>query len=75
MDILGAAESKLQSIIDENSFTINVLVKDQTKSNALDELLNAVKRYQNAASQLEIIKNLKAQVERNTNNASQKEAS
>lgn len=74
MDILGAAESKLQSIIDENSFTINVLVKDQTKSNALDELLNAVKRYQNAASQLEIIKNLKAQVERNTNNASQKEA-
>lgn len=73
MDILGAAESKLQSIIDENSFTINVLVKDQTKSNALDELLNAVKRYQNAASQLEIIKNLKAQVERNTNSASQKE--
>ena len=63
MDILGAAESRLQSVIDHNAFIINVLVKDQSRVNALQDLLNAVKQYQSAAAQLEIIKNLKSQVQ------------
>jgi|688.fasta_scaffold00240_63 hypothetical protein len=73
MDILGAAESRLQSIIDENSFIINVLVKDQSKNNSLNELLNAIRQYQSAASQLEIVKNLKSQVQYTTTNSDAKE--
>jgi hypothetical protein len=74
MDILGAAESRLQSIIDENSFIINVLVKDQSKNNSLNELLNAIRQYQSAASQLEIVKNLKSQVQYTTTNSDAKES-
>lgn len=66
MDILGAAESRLQSAVDNNAFIINVLVKDQSKTNALQELLNAVKQYQSAAAQLEIIRSLKSQVQYNS---------
>jgi len=62
MNLINAAESIIKSRADEHAFVMNSCVQDQTAEN-LDKFLTALRSYQMAVSEYEIIQGLKQQME------------
>lgn len=74
MDILSAAESHYDSLLKKSAFDINVCIKNQIADHAFEDLITAIRHYDSARSQLEIVRGLKAQIE-SINNENQDNAS
>jgi hypothetical protein len=63
MDLLSAAISHYDSIVKKSAFDINVCIKNQISQNAFEDFIAAVRKYDSARSQLEIVQNLQTQLE------------
>lgn len=63
MDIINAVESHFKHVMDVSAFEINVCVKDQSKENAFQKLVNAIQKFDKARSNYEIVQNLKSQLQ------------
>lgn len=63
MDIVSAAISGFSASVDQYAFEINVLIKDQSKDDAVNRLMNAIRNYNLARLNLQTAKDIKYQAE------------
>tara|TARA_R110002020_G_scaffold186207_1_gene384194 strand:- start:2303 stop:2524 length:222 start_codon:yes stop_codon:yes gene_type:complete len=63
MNLIESAESDIKSRMDRAGFEINTCVQNQSKDGCHDTFLAAMTKYGEAASQLEVLRKIKEQLD------------
>ncbi len=63
MDIIGAAESDCRARMDRYAYEMNISVQDQRREDNLNKFMGALTEYEKASSELNVVQELKKQIE------------
>lgn len=62
MNIVECVESQLRATLDKCAFEINICVQDQAQGDRYQQLTSALHEYAKAATSLEVLQKIKAQM-------------
>ncbi len=63
MDIIGAAESDCRARMDKHAYEMNISVQNQLRDDNLKKFMISLEEYEKASSQLNVVQELKKQIE------------
>jgi len=63
MDIIGAAESDCRARMDRYAYEMNISIQDQRREDNLNKFMVALTEYEKASSELNVVQELKKQIE------------
>ena len=63
MDIIGAAEGDCRARMDRFAYEMNISVQNQARDDNLNKFMAALTEYDRAVSQLNVVQDLKQQME------------
>tara|TARA_R110002020_G_scaffold71388_3_gene184428 strand:+ start:947 stop:1174 length:228 start_codon:yes stop_codon:yes gene_type:complete len=73
MNLVDAVESQIRATLDKYAFQINACFQDQAAPDRYEDFTNALKKYGEAATQLEILQKVKLQIDVSDNTKEEKD--